>query len=248
MVRRRRRLEPMILVEGHRQLRRSLEAGARVRELYSAPELFLGDADPALVALAERGGARVYEVSASAFASISTSARADGLVAVVERPATTLARLRLPEQPLIVVADGVERPGNLGAIARSACAAGADALFVCDARTDPFHPDAVRGSVGTVFGLRVVETTSETAVAWMREHGLRVIVATPSGRRAHWDADVSGAVALVLGGERHGVSTRWLEEAHETVRIPMPGAGDSLNVAVAAGVVLFDAVRRRSAC
>jgi TrmH family RNA methyltransferase len=243
--RRRRRGERTFLVEGYRQLRSALEADAVVLEVYAAPELFLGAGDRELLELAERRGARVFELGPAAFASISGQVRADGLAAVVERWPTDLARLSLGAEPLVLVAEGVERPGNLGTIVRSACAAGVDALIVAGFATDPFHPEAVRGSVGTLFRLPLAEARSEAALAWLRERAFRLVVTSPAGDRLHWEAELGGAVAVVVGGERHGVSRVWLDAAEEVVRIPMPGPADSLNVAVAAGIVLFEAARRR---
>ena len=243
-----RRLRPRdgaVLVEGYRQLRAALEGGARVLDVYAAPELFLGDDDRRLLAVAERRGARVFELGATAFDSISGGARADGLAAVVARPRTRLGLVRLRPPPLVLVAEAVERPGNLGTIVRSACAAGADAVLVCDGRTDPFHREAVRGSVGTVFRTPIAEASSAASIAWLRERGVRVVVATPDGARVYRDADLARPLALVVGNERYGVTDRWLEAADETVRIPMAGPADSLNVAVAAGIVLFEAAARR---
>jgi RNA methyltransferase, TrmH family len=243
---RRRRERGVFLVEGHRQLREALAAGAGVREVFAAPELFLGDHDAALVTLAERRGARVVVLGAEAFRSISSRVRADGIVAVVERWPTQLRCLRLPAEPLLAVAQGVERPGNLGTIVRTAAAAGADALIVCDAPTDMFHPDAVRGSVGTLFHLPVAQAATDRALPWLAEHGVRLVVATPDGARTHWEVDYGGPTAVVVGSERHGVDAAWREAADESVVIPMAGIADSINVAVAAGVVLFEAARRRS--
>ena len=138
-----------------------------------------------------------------------------------------------------------ERPGNLGTIVRSACAAGADALVVADGRTDLFHPETVRGSVGTLFRLALAESTTAETIAWLKAHDLRIVVATPDADRPCWDVDLGGPEAIVVGNERHGVAAAWLDAADETVSVPMPGPADSLNVAVAAGVVLFEAARQR---
>jgi RNA methyltransferase, TrmH family len=243
----RRRDPAVFLAEGHRQLRRALEAGASLRCVYAAPELHLGDGDAALVALAEVRGADVVELGASAFRSISTGPRPDGLLAVVERWPTTLGSFPVGPRPLLLVADGVERPGNLGTIVRTACSSGATGLLSCDTRVDVFHPDTVRGAVGTLFHLPIAECATEDALPWLREHGAGIVVATPCADRPFWEADLSGPVALVVGSERHGVSDDWLDAADERVAIPMPGPSDSLNVAVAAGIVLFEAVRQRAA-
>ena len=237
----------VFLAEGHRQLRRALAAGVAVRAVYAAPELFLGDADSDLVALAECRGADVVWVGATAFRSISTGPRPDGLLAVVERWPTELGSLPMNGSPLLLVAYGVERPGNLGTILRTACSSGATGLLACDAATDVFHPDTVRGAVGTLFHLPVAGCRTDEALTWLREHGLGIVVATPAGARPFWEADLSRPVALVVGSERHGVSPAWIDAADETIAIPMPGPSDSLNVAVAAGIVLFEAVRQRSA-
>jgi TrmH family RNA methyltransferase len=243
---RRRRSDRVFLVEGHAVLRHALAAHAVIQEDYAAPDLFLGPADRSLVALAERRGARVLELSASAFASISAHVRPDGLAAVIERWPTPLATLRLPASPLVVVAEAIERPGNLGTIIRTACAAGADALLVCDAQTDVFHPETIRGSVGTLFALPIAEAASDVAVAWLRERGAHLVIATPDGDRPFWKTDYCRATGIVFGNERHGVSEVWRKAADDTIHIPMAAPADSLNVAVAAGVVLFEAARQRS--
>jgi TrmH family RNA methyltransferase len=243
----RRRDRTVFLAEGHRQLRSALEAGADVRTVYAAPELFLGAVDLELVALAARRGADVVEVGSAAFRSISTGPRPDGLLAVVARWPTGLGALPTSGSPLLLVAQGVERPGNLGTIVRTACSSGATGLLACDAAPDVFHAETVRGAVGTLFHLPVAECATHEALPWLRGHGFAVVVATPSGVRPFWDADLSGPIALVVGSERHGVSPTWVDAADDTIAIPMPGPSDSLNVAVAAGIVLFEAVRQRSA-
>lgn len=230
------------IAEGYRQVACALEAGAPIRELYVAPSLWLGGSEDELV---RRAHAPVVELSPPAFESICDQARPDGVLAVVERWSTSLELLRPVAPPLVLVAESVERPGNLGTIVRSACGAGADALVVADGCTDPFHPETVRGSVGTIFKLPLAEARTDTAISWFVERGISITVATPEADRPCWDADLSGPTAVVVGNERHGVSRAWLEAAGQTVRIPMPGPADSLNVAVAAGVVLFEAARQR---
>ena len=246
LARGRRRGERTFLAEGHRQLRCALAAGAVVREVFAAPELFLGPSDSELVALAERRGARVYEVGRSAFRAISGQVRPDGVVAVVERWPTALDRLQVHARPLLLVAESIERPGNLGTIVRTACAAGADALVLSDPVTDLFHPETVRGAAGTLFGLQLATAPTEAAIEWLRNRNVPLVVASPHGTRPYWEVDCRDGVALVVGSERHGVTPAWRDAADEIVTIPMPGWADSLNVAVAAGIVLFDAARRRA--
>jgi TrmH family RNA methyltransferase len=217
-----------------------------VRELFVAPELFLGAEDAPFVAAVERSGATVVEVDAAAFRTVARNARPDGVLAIVERPAAPLATLSLPPEPLVVVAVGIERPGNLGALVRTACAAGADAVLVADPVTDAFGRDVVRGSVGTIFRLPIVVADGPEARRWLRERGIRLLVATPCADMPYWQAVYAGGVGIAVGSESHGLPAEWLEAADEQVAVPMPGPADSLNVAVAAGVVLFEAARRRS--
>jgi RNA methyltransferase, TrmH family len=215
-----------------------------VHELYVAPDLLAGSRDADLVTRAERCGAAVIELGAEAFASL-TERRPDGLIAMVRRPSTALDAFDLPPEPLLAVAVAIERPGNLGAIARTACAAGVDVLLVADPRTDVFHRDAIRGSVGTVFRLRCATATSERAIAWLREHEIGIVATTPAGSTPYWAPAYDGAVAVALGSERHGLPSVWLDAASEHVTVPAHGPVDSLNVAVAAGVVLCEAARAR---
>ena len=237
--------EGVFLAEGRRQLECALAAGARVRRVYASPSLYLGDGDTELVRLAARRGAEIVELGRSAFESITGQIRPDGIAAVVERPRTSLDRLST--NGLLLVATGIERPGNLGAIVRTAEAAGAAGIVVCDPVTDVFHPETVRGSVGTIFGLTVAEATRAQTLDWIRGNRLCLVVATPDGKQEIWNGDYCApGCAVVVGGERYGVDAEWVAAADETVRIPMSGCADSLNVAVAAGVVLFEAVRQRS--
>lgn len=234
----------LCLADGARAVRAACVSGAEVRELYVAPDLLARRGDAELVSAAERGGTAVIELGSDAFASL-TERRPDGLLAVVRRPPTTLAELAPPRQPFVAVAVAVERPGNLGAIARTACAAGADALLVADPRTDVFHRDAIRGSVGAVFGLPCATATTEAVLAWLREREIRLIATSPAAATPYWAASYLGAVALAVGGERHGLPDVWLAAAAERVAVPAWGPVNSLNVAVAAGVVLCEAARAR---
>jgi RNA methyltransferase, TrmH family len=234
----------LCLAEGARAVRAALAAGAAVHELYVAPDLLAGTGDADLVEAAERSGAAVVEVGAAAFASL-TERRPDGLLALVGRPSTTLAALDLPAQPFLAVAVAIERPGNLGAIARTACAVGVDALLVADPRTDVFHRDAIRGSVGAVFSLPCASAPSEDVLAWLRERAIPIVATTPAAATPYWALPYVGSVAVALGGERHGLPSAWLEAATDHVAVPAHGPVDSLNVAVAAGVVLCEAARAR---
>ena len=235
----------LCIAEGARSVRAACAAGQALHELYVAPDLLRKGRDADLVATAERCGAVVVEVGADAFASL-TERRPDGLLAVVRRPQTALAALDLPRDPFVAVAVAIERPGNLGAVARTACAAGVDALIVADPRTDVFHRDAIRGSVGAVFRLSCATAPTSSVLGWLHERAIRIVATTPDGATPYWDATYADATAVVLGSERHGLPDEWLRAAADRVAVPAHGPVDSLNVAVAAGVVLCEAARARA--
>jgi TrmH family RNA methyltransferase len=244
---RRRATAGLFLVEGYRGLLHAVESRAAVRELYVAPPLYLGEGEPRLVERAEAAGAEVFELGVEAFRSIAGRVRPDGLLALVERFDLDLDDLRLPPRPLLLVAEAIERPGNLGTIVRTACGAGVDAVVVCDGATRVFHPDAVQGSVGALFRVPVVHARREQAIAWLGARGIPILVASPGATSRYWEVDCSGPIALVVGNERHGVSGSFRAAASAAVQIPMGAGVDSLNVAVAAGIVLFEAARQRAA-
>jgi RNA methyltransferase, TrmH family len=236
----RKRSPERFVIEGHRSLRCALEAHARVLEVYAAPELYLGPLDFELVDVAAARGALVHQLSDEAFLSVAGRVRADGLLAVVARPSTALRETG----DFVVVAHGIERPGNLGSLVRTAVAAGAETLVISDSATDAFHPDVVRGSVGTIFGIRIAVASSAVARERLRDH--RLVVATPDGNLPFWCVSYADRTAVVVGSERHGVGELWRRAADDAVSIPMAPGADSLNVGVAAGVVLMEAARQRA--
>jgi TrmH family RNA methyltransferase len=168
-------------------------------------------------------------------------------VAIVETPHATLDDIaeRLPTDALIVVVEGVEKPGNLGAVLRSADAAGATAVVAADALTDPFNPNSIRASLGTIFTMPVVSAGSTETGDWLTARGIRAVAAVVDAPTRYTDADLTGPLAIVLGSEAAGLSAAWRGGPAEPVSIPMAGIADSLNVSIAAAVLLFEAVRQR---
>ena len=156
-----------------------------------------------------------------------------------------LEDLRLPDNPLIAVLESVEKPGNLGAVLRSADAAGADALLICDPLTDIYNPNVIRASIGAVFTVPTVACSSDEAIAWLKAKGIQILTAQLQDSSLYYDRDLTLPTALVLGTESTGLSDRWREAADAHIRIPMLGSLDSLNVSVSAAILLFEAVRQR---
>jgi RNA methyltransferase, TrmH family len=240
----------LTLVDGGREALRALEAGAIVDAAFVCPPL-ISTAEAKRVAekLGQDVGPfgasiDVVEVGERAFEKLAYGDRSDGVVLVVRAPRSALADLQLPPDPLVVVTDDVEKPGNVGAILRSADAVGASAVIAAGG-TDLFNPNVIRASVGTVFSMPVAAAPAGEVAAWLRERGLRILATRVDAELLHVDADLTGSVAVVLGSEAEGLSDAWRDHDVEAVRLPMAGVADSLNVSVAAAVLLYEAWRQR---
>jgi TrmH family RNA methyltransferase len=236
----------VFLVEGYREIRRALEKKVALQELYFSPEWFLGENEPALIEQARAAGATLYELTKEAFAKVAYRERPDGLLAVAPQWRRSLTDLSLPSSPFLLVVEAIEKPGNLGTILRSADAAGCDAVIVCDPVTDIFNPNVVRASTGVLFSVPLVVEESPRVHAWLQEQKIRAVATTPGAEKLYTDADLRGPLAVVMGSEQYGLSEFWLKNADLPVRIPMAGQADSLNVAMATIITLFEAVRQRS--
>jgi TrmH family RNA methyltransferase len=243
-----RRRQGLTLVEGARELANARQAGWAVATLFVCEEL----AGPELVQqLAEpaRLVPRPYEylpVSAAVFAKLAVRERSDGVLAVLHTPRRTLADLDLPTNPLVIVLEAVEKPGNLGAILRTADAAPAHAVLVGDARTDLYNPNVIRASLGGIFTVPTVAAPMPEVLAFLKEKGIRTFAAAlADDAKSYTATSFTGPTALVLGTEADGLTPATRAACDETVIIPMRGVLDSLNVSVAAAVLTFEAVRQR---
>jgi len=235
----------IFLVEGYRQIRRALDKSIPLLELYFCRECFLGKNEDALLEEARAAGAELIELSKPAFEKVAYRERPDGLLAVAPQWRRRLSNLALSESPFVLVVEGIEKPGNLGTILRSADAAGCDAVIVCDPVTDIFNPNVVRASTGVLFSVPLVVAESREVAAWLRAKGIRTAATTPHSEQLYSQADLRGPIALIMGSEQYGLSDFWLQESDLTLRIPMAGQADSLNVAMATLITLFEAVRQR---
>jgi len=235
----------LTIVDGGREVLRALAAGVVPEEAFVCRELVRTDDARAAVAAVSAVGAPTWEVSPAVLERVAFGDRSEGVVAIVRIPSTALADLRPGPEPLIAVLEGVEKPGNLGAILRSADGAGADAVIAADPRTDLYNPNAIRASLGTIFALGVAAASTAESVAWLRGRGIRIVAARVDAARLHTDVDLTGPVAVVVGSEAHGLTAAWLAPDVEAVRLPMLGVADSLNVAAAAAILLYEARRQR---
>lgn len=235
----------MTLVDGTRELRRALAGGASVVEVFVADSL-LDDEGRAAVDDARQSGASIQRATAGILDRLAYGDRSDGLVAVVRIPDLALETLRLRADALVVVLEGIEKPGNLGAVLRTADATGADAVIVADPRTDLFNPNAIRASLGTIFAVPVAAGTSQEVRAWLDSAGVIPVVARVDAPGEYTRVDLCGPVALVLGSEADGLTDAWGGDGVIPVSLPMLGVADSLNVSISAAVLLYEARRQRS--
>ena len=244
--RRTRENEGVTLLEGYEELSLALDAGVRPRALYTCDDLMLdADRQQDVVDAARAAGAEIVTVARAAFEKVAYREGPDGFLAVVPSVQAHPRELDLPESPLLLVAEGVEKPGNLGAMLRTADAVGVDGVIAADPVTDWGNPNVIRSSKGTVFSVPVAAATTEEAWAWLAAHDVEIIATTPDTQVEHTDVDLTGAVAVAVGSEKYGLTDIALERAQHHVRIPMVGRANSLNVATSAAIVVYEAVRQR---
>ena len=262
-----RREQGLFVVEGRRELQHCLEAGFTVRTVFVCPEVAGEDSFASLGMTKdvssgttstchseEAGGRRknlaveplVIEIPEALYRKVAYREGTEGVIAEVEVKERRLEDLELPENPLVVVLEAVEKPGNLGAVLRSADAARADAVIVCDPLTDLWNPNLIRASLGGIFTVPTVAATSEETIAWLKAHGVRILTAQLQDSSWYYDVDMTGGTALVMGTESTGLTDAWRRAADAHIRIPMLGRLDSLNVSVSAAILLFEAVRQRN--
>ena len=229
-----RREEGLFVVEGQREIGHCIACG------YEVVELFV------LNTLDYKGDFPATYVTPQVYEKMAYRGSTEGMIAVVKCKEHTLKDLRLKENPLIVVLESVEKPGNLGAILRTAEAAQVDAVIVCDLLTDLYNPNLIRASIGGVFAVPVAVCSSKECIAFLKAHQTRILTAQLQDSYDYYDYDMSHATAIVMGTESTGLSQQWRDAADAHIRIPMLGRLDSLNVSVSAAILMYEAVRQRN--
>ncbi|MDJ0953860.1 MAG: TrmH family RNA methyltransferase [Acidimicrobiia bacterium] len=227
----------LFLIEGHREVARALNAEVAVDTLLVCDEL-LGP-EPI-----ETAGSDVLEIGAAPMRKIAMRENPPGVVAVARQFGTSLSELHVGEDPLLLIVEEVEKPGNLGAMMRTCDAVGADALIVAEPVTDIFNPNVVRASQGALFSVATAVAGTNEVIGWCRKRGITVVGGYPAASTELWDASLTGAVAMLVGAEDAGISAAW-DDVATPVRIPMAGAADSLNASVSAALLLYEAKRQR---
>ncbi len=238
----------LFVVEGYREVERGIEAGFLPKTLFLCGEIMGEEKLHALSKLAEKANPKCGMVLVPAFlyTKIAYRGGTEGVTAEFECQERKLEDIWLSRQPLIAVLEAVEKPGNLGAILRSADAAGADAVIICDPLTDLYNPNIVRSSTGAIFSRQIAIASSEETINWLKQKGIKIYTAQLQDSQPYYNTDMTCGTAIVMGTEATGLTDLWRTAADAHIRIPMAGQADSLNVSVSASILLFEAVRQRS--
>lgn len=243
--------EGVFVIEGEAELTHAVTNGVEFESVLYCPNFLPGNDrvrnEDDIWRLFARAGRHVqrHVVSESVFAKIAYRQRAGGMIATAYIPDWRLEDYVPETDPLVLIIEGVEKPGNLGALLRTADSVGADAVIVCDPAADLFNPNVVRASLGALFTVPVFVAGVATTVAWLQEQEIMPLVTTPLAEMDYYDADLTVPVALVLGSEKQGVSEFWLQGGHQTVKIPMCGHMDSLNLSCSGAILMYEALRQR---
>lgn len=238
-----RRKAGLFVVEGIREVERCVEKGYEIDTIFYLNKPM---AENISEIIEKNKGIKLFEVSPTIYEKIAYRGSTEGVIAEVKTKDKTLNDLNLSENPLVVVLESVEKPGNLGAILRSADAAGADALIVCDPLTDLYNPNLIRNSTGAIFSVPCVACTSEECIKFLKENNIQILTAQLQDSELYYDTDMKRGTAIVMGTEATGLTDIWRKAADAHIRIPMLGITDSLNVSVSAAILLYEAVRQRS--
>jgi len=236
-----RRRQNLFVIEGARELSLAAKAGFIIRKLFVCDD-FLNETGKELIS---KLNIPVERVSIEGFQKMAYRDKSDGIIAVSEPKHFSLDTLQLSEKPFIIVLEAVEKPGNLGAILRTADAAGVDAVIVCNPKTDIYNPNTIRSGIGCVFTKQVVACTSEEAFQWLKQKNIRIFAAELTASDCYHETDFTQPSAIVMGTEANGLTDYWLSNADHRIKIPMCGYIDSLNVSVSTAVITFEAMRQR---
>ena len=238
-----RRKKGLFVVEGRRELLHCVEAGYRPHTVFFCPDIISsGDFDE----IADKCDCNYIDVPQHLYDKVAYRGGTEGVIAELHCKDMTLDALDLKENPLVVVLEAVEKPGNLGAVLRSADASGVDAVIVCDPLTDMYNPNLIRSSIGAIFTVPVATATSEDTIKWLKGRNIKIYTAQLQDSEWYYDTDMKGGTAIVMGTEATGLTTAWRKAADAHIKIPMLGKLDSLNVSVSAAILMFEAVRQRN--
>lgn len=237
-----RKKQGVVLVEGYKEVLAALKSGLQMVEIFYCPEY--GGENPSFFGV-DKNQKLIANVAKAVFEKITYREKPDGYIALFLIKNYSLEEIKLSERPLVLVLEGMEKPGNFGAILRTADAAGVDAIIVNDNQLDVYHPNAIRASIGSIFNAQIAVATREETIAYLAANNITTYATSKRGEKDYYDFDLSAGTAFVFGAEHSGLSEEWRESADEYIKIPMTGVVDSLNLSASAAILLFEAVRQR---
>lgn len=235
----------LMIIDGYRAINMALNNRVALKELFYCERFFKTSNEKALVDKTKQKGAGVFQVGEKVFSQMAYGDNPEGIIGITSQPKMKLADLPLGGSALYLILESLEKPGNLGALLRTSDAAGVDGVIVCDSKTDIYNPNVIRSSMGAVFTVPVVQADGHAVLEWLKKNRIKVIAATPSARTEYTRIDYKDACAIVLGSENKGISLVWADGADSKIKIPMCGQADSLNVSVAAAIILYEALRQQ---
>ena len=237
-----RRKQNLIVIEGLRELVLALKAGFELKSVFVCPDIL----NQELLSKELKPENRYFEISKEVYQKLAYRDSTEGIIALAQPKYNSLDDLKLRIAPFIIVLESVEKPGNLGAILRTADAANVDAVVICDPLTDIYNPNTIRSSVGCVFTNQVVSTTSDEAIKWFGKNNIKTYAAALTAKKFYHETDFTGPSAIIMGTEADGLTDKWLDQTDEQVIIPMNGEIDSLNVSTSTAILAFEAMRQRN--
>ena len=245
-----RRRKGLFVVEGRREIIHCVEAGYEPHTFFICRDIITEKEFDSIMGAVEDNfcgmTCQIIEIPQHLYDKVAYRGGTEGVIAEMHCKEMSLDSLKLKENPLVVVLESVEKPGNLGAVLRSADASGVDAVIVCDPLTDMYNPNLIRSSIGAIFTVPVATATSEEAIAWLKNNGIKIYTAQLQDSEWYYDTDMKGGTAIVMGTEATGLTDVWRKAADAHIKIPMLGRLDSLNVSVSAAILMFEAVRQRN--
>ncbi len=237
-----RKAQNIIVIEGLREINLAIKSGMKLKQLYFCSDIISIDD----INIKLESDTQIFEINKVVFEKLAYRGSTEGLIALAEAKFHILNDLKLRENPLIIILESVEKPGNLGAILRTADAAKVDAVIICDSLTDIYNPNTIRSSVGCVFTNQVIAASSDETIAWLKEKGIKSFAAALTATENYHKTDMTGPAAIVMGTEAVGLTDRWLKNTDKQIIIPMSGEIDSLNVSASTAILVFEAMRQRN--
>ncbi|MCK5320191.1 RNA methyltransferase [Candidatus Parcubacteria bacterium] len=234
-----RRKEKLFIIEGKKEIDLAIKSGIRVKELFFSENIYGKE-------LNNFSNTAKYSLADAIFNKVSFRESPDGYLAIAQSKNFQLKDIKLSKNPFLLILEAIEKPGNIGAILRSADAAGVDAIIITESKTDIFNPNVIRSSLGTVFTNQIAICKNKKLFSWLKEKNINTFAATPNADKLYCDSDFKNSLALVVGAEHEGLSNEWLEFADNKIKIPMNGKIDSLNASASAAIILFEIVRQRT--